>query len=203
MAAFTYNADHESSATATLRTQWAESPGWLALYAAMAPSWQRIEDALKSLRDGMPLNTAETAALERWATKLGAPRYDLGADQPIADDDEWLRTQLQIRQRVKRSTGTPDEIIAVALSIDDLWDDAGVTLTDHADATVVVDFIGLPLAGLEWARWVADRVQATGVRMQFRTHPATGYYGFAGDADALPMDEVGTPSGGVWAEASD
>lgn len=203
MAAFTTIADHETLATDTLRTQWRGLPNWLALYAAMAPSWQRIEDAFESLRAGLPLAAAETATLARWGVKLGAPFYDLAADQPIVDDDEWFRAQLQIRVKVKRSKGTPDEILVVALAIDDLFDNVGVSMLEHDAATVIVDFVGLALAQLEWARWVADTVQATGVRMQFRTHPATGYYGFDGDADALGLDEVGTPSGGSWSEAEE
>lgn len=203
MSAEIYIDDHATRAAALLRMTFRDRPGWIA-YALMAgASAQRVEDAIKTFRDGLPLEDAETATLERWGAALGMPRYPLGGDQPIVDDDDWFRACLLLRREIRRSRGTADDIIRVADEIDALWTDAGTTYLEHDAMTAIVGFLDVPLAGLVWAAWVMRRLPDPSVRLQLRSRPPTDYYGFAADPDALGLDEVGTPSGGSWSEAAE
>jgi hypothetical protein len=198
MAAVTYIDDHEARAIARLPDEFRTKAGWIALMGARAAGYQRVEDALKSLRDGLPLEDAETAVLARWSKHLGWPSWNLGADQPIVDDDEWLRAQLVIRRKAlgvrNADEGPIALLIEVANDIDALFSDLGTTYRQDEIATVLIGFQDLPTSALAFAHAMMRRLVPPSVRLIVESRPSTGYFGWDGDADAAGF---GT---GTWTE---
>lgn len=175
--------------------------GWGKLVDARSHWVQRVEGAIVTLREGLKLENAVGVTLQRWGVRLGFAEYRIGVDQPMADED-WYRALLVIRQRVLRSDATPDTLISIANDYDDLFGGDGVIYYEHDAATVIVQFSALPFAALGCGHRLLNGMQSPGVRLILIARPETDYYGFAGDPDALGLDEPGDPSGGAWSEAA-
>jgi hypothetical protein len=147
-----YRADHVSRAVARLIERYRQ-PRTSALLASWVAELQAVEDAYWQLYTERHLATASGATLDLLGDIVGQPRD--------GRDDATYRLWISARVLVQRSSGTTEQIIAIA---DKLAGGNTVVLREYYPASFVLDMGALDShTGLQIAQLIVP-AKAAGVR---------------------------------------
>ena len=108
MSAPTYYADHFERAVQALRP-FLRQPRMVGVVGAFSEEAQQLEDTLYAMVETGGVEAASGDALDAWGDLVGEPRAGLL-------DGEYRRVILA-RLQVNRSTGTPEEVIAITSTL--------------------------------------------------------------------------------------
>lgn len=162
--------DHVETAPDKLLEQFKERPIFAALLRVFVAEFQKVEDAAWEVTTFRRIDSAEGDLLDRLGAIVVRPRGDLG------DIDYRIAIRAQIR--ILKSTGRPEDLIAIALLSTPLGTD--ITYIDEYPAGLRIDVrnqvtwpVSILFAGLRQARCVAVRagliwsVEPEGTRFRF------------------------------------
>lgn len=175
----TYIPDHADKAEANLLYQFRTKRNIVALTRALAAGVQACEDEVFDVIMGTEFSSAVGVNLTRWGELVGAPRNGL--------TDSEYRPFIRGQVLANRSTGKPDQLIRVFQEV------TGESRVVHTNL-FPAGFQFIAYRGTAMTDRVANRVGAlmrtikpAGISMDL-IEAVTGYFGFAGDPDALGYD---------------